>query len=104
VGSVGARALTWVGKKNPFPVSNPFSGGGPGPALGQRLERSVAFRFAREVMKVVGERRREMETLRRQQNLVKLKNPATEVQVRLKKLHATSLSIPPEAAPRFSFR
>ena len=68
------------------------------------LENTTFFRVAKELKNLINERSRELENLRRQQNLVKLKTPGSEGCIKLKKLHATSLSIPPTAAPRFSFR
>lgn len=68
------------------------------------LENTAFFRATKELTHLIDERRREWESLSRQKNLVKLKTPGSEGCIKLKKLHATSLSIPPSAAPRFSFR
>jgi hypothetical protein len=71
--------------------------------VSRALGNTKIFRAVKELKNLVAERQRELETLRRQQNLVKLKAPGSEACVKLKKLHATSLSIPPAAAPRFGF-
>jgi hypothetical protein len=68
------------------------------------LEKATVFQIVKDLQQLFQERQRELDIVRAQRNLIKLKNPAREVRVRLKKLHVVPLAIPPAARLRFRFR